>query len=130
MNDNVNNDAGIPETSYFDWIHYFIRGGGSIRFGSVPEVTDMTLSGFTRKELQDQVQFWLNVAKTGSGESYVDTYPSDFQINNAGNPIWQSKIGECLDKLVSDGVLSHETTTDANQQIDVYQVIGDEYNDP
>ena len=34
-----------------------------------------------------------------------------------------------LDKLVADGVLSHETTTDAHQEIDVYQVIGDEYNE-
>ena len=129
MKDNPNNDAGIPEISYFDWIHYFIRGGGSIRFGSVPEVTDMTLSGFTRKELQDQVQFWLNVAKTGNGESYENTYPADFQANSAGVPIWQSRLASCLGKLVSDGVLSHETTTDANQEIDVYQVIGEEYNE-
>ena len=129
MNDNPNNDAGIPENSYFDWIHYFIRGGGSIRFGSVPEVTDMTLSGFTRKELQDQVQFWLNVAKTGVGESYENTYPSDFEASDEGNLIWQSKLASCLDKLVADGVLSHETTTDAHQEIDVYQVIGDEYNE-
>ena len=129
MSNNVNNDAGIPENSYFEWIHYFIRGGGSIRFGSVPEVTDMTLSGFTRKELQDQVQFWLNVAKIGNGESYENTYPSDFETNDAGDPLWQSRLASCLNKLVSDKVLSHETITDANQEIDVYQVIGEEYNE-